>query len=194
MLTLGSQAYRYVSIFMAKIARNDRNPFDYNDLVNSIFTWLPNNVQNYFSLIGDVSFVTLIILTNINIQKLVTYCYVVIVFMLNVSNHSYLKWLKSKTIWRAEPWLLIIKSRSEMEYANKMSYQFLYYEWFFENDKMLNNITIRHTDPFVYCLYFNNIQAMYDMHVMAVDVFFPDVRHHANDQQGRTREELPVIA
>ena len=108
MLTLGTQAYRYVSIFMAKIARNDRNPFDYNDLVNSIYTWLPNNVQNYLSLIGDVSFVTLIILTNINIQKLVTYCYVVIVFtvknpnMLNISNHSYLKWLKSKTIWRAQ--------------------------------------------------------------------------------------------
>ena len=65
----------------------------------------------------------------------------------------------------------------------------------FEKEMMQNNITIRHTDPFVYCLYFNNIQAMYNMHrVMAVDVFFPDVRHHANDQPGRTIEELPVIA
>ena len=36
---------------------------------------------------------------------------------------------------------------------------------------------------------------MYDKHrVMAVDVFVPDVRHHANDQPGRTIEELPVIA
>ena len=36
---------------------------------------------------------------------------------------------------------------------------------------------------------------MYDMHhVMAADVFFTNVRHHANDQQDCTMEELPLIA